>query len=37
MGVHDEDQLEWEVPAESSGEASPDAGDRDRAWGEDGR
>ncbi len=37
MDVHDGDQLEWEVPAESSGEASSDAGDRDLALGEDGR
>jgi hypothetical protein len=37
MDVHDGDQLEWEVPAESSGEASPGAGDRDLALGEDGR
>jgi hypothetical protein len=37
MDAHDGDQLEWEVPAESSGEASPDGGDRDLALGEDGR
>ena len=37
MDVHDGDQLEWEVPGESSGASSPDAADRDLALGEDGR